>query len=66
MQAEAALGLRSAVISRYERLTKTLDQQLGLQPRAETRRLYRQLLGQDGPVDAHAVRLGVAANVDQT
>jgi DNA-binding SARP family transcriptional activator len=46
MQAEAALGLRSAIINRYEQLTKTLDEQLGLQPGAETRRVYRQLLSQ--------------------
>ena len=47
MQAEAALGLRSAVIHRYERLSEILEEQLGLQPHVETRRLYRQLLGQD-------------------
>ena len=47
MQAEAALGLRAAVMRRYERLGEILDEQLGLQPHVETRRLYRQLLGQD-------------------
>jgi DNA-binding SARP family transcriptional activator len=47
MQAEAALGLRSAVISRYDNLRHLLDQQLGLQPHRETRTLYRQLLSQD-------------------
>ena len=47
MQAEAALGLRKAVVHRYERLSETLGQQLGLQPHVETRRLYRQLLSQD-------------------
>ena len=47
MQAEAALGLRSAVISRYDSLHQLLDQQLGLQPHRETRTLYRQLLSQD-------------------
>lgn len=47
MQAEAALGLRKAVVHRYERLSEILGEQLGLQPHVETRRLYRQLLGQD-------------------
>jgi DNA-binding SARP family transcriptional activator len=47
MQAEAALGLRIAVVHRYERLSEILGEQLGLQPHVETRRLYRQLLGQD-------------------
>jgi DNA-binding SARP family transcriptional activator len=59
MQAEAALGLRSSVINRYEQLTKALDEQLGLQPAVETRRLYRQLLSQeaaDCPTVSSAVR----------
>ncbi len=47
MQAEATLGLRSAVINRYDNLRQLLDQQLGLQPHRETRTLYRQLLSQD-------------------
>ena len=47
MQAEAALGLRKAVVHRYERLSEILGEELGLQPHVETRRLYRQLLGQD-------------------
>jgi DNA-binding SARP family transcriptional activator len=47
MQAEAALGLRSAVINRYEGLRQLLADQLGLQPHRQTRSLYRQLLGQD-------------------
>jgi DNA-binding SARP family transcriptional activator len=47
MQSEAALGLRKAVVDRYERLSEILGEQLGLQPHVETRRLYRQLLGQD-------------------
>ncbi len=47
MRAEATLGLRMAVIGRYERLSGILEEQLGLQPHLETRRLYRQLLGQD-------------------
>jgi DNA-binding SARP family transcriptional activator len=51
MQAEAALGLRAAVMRRYERLGEVLEEQLGLQPHVETRRLYRQLLGQDHEQD---------------
>lgn len=51
MQAEAALGLRKAVIARYEKLSEILEEQLGLQPHVETRRLYRQLLGQDHESD---------------
>jgi DNA-binding SARP family transcriptional activator len=47
MQAEAALGLRKAVVHRYERLSEILEEQLGLRPHVETRRLYRELLGQD-------------------
>lgn len=47
MQAEAALGLRSAVINRFQQLSHLLDEQLGLQPHRETRVLYRQLLSQD-------------------
>lgn len=52
MQAEAALGLRAAVIGRYDKLSEILEEQLGLQPHAETRRLYRRLLGQDQNQDA--------------
>jgi len=47
MQAEASLGLRRAVVHRYERLGEILGEELGLEPHVETRRLYRQLLGQD-------------------
>lgn len=47
MQAEAALGLRSAIITRYENLNNLLEERLGLQPHRETRRVFRQLLGQD-------------------
>jgi DNA-binding SARP family transcriptional activator len=47
MEAEAELGLRRAVITRYEGLSQILGEQLGLQPQRETRRLYRKLLGQD-------------------
>ena len=58
MQAEASLGLRKAVVRRYERLGEILGEELGLEPHVETRRLYRQLLGQDHEHDplpaAHA------------
>jgi DNA-binding SARP family transcriptional activator len=46
MKAESALGLREALTRRYERLRALLDDQLGLQPEAETRTLYHQALGQ--------------------
>jgi len=51
MQAEATLGLRTAVIARYEKLSEILEEQLGLRPHVETRQLYRQLLGQDHDED---------------
>jgi DNA-binding SARP family transcriptional activator len=47
MRAEAALGLREAVIERYEGLSHELDAKLGLEPERETRLLYRRLLSQD-------------------
>ncbi|HLW16750.1 MAG TPA: bacterial transcriptional activator domain-containing protein, partial [Actinomycetota bacterium] len=47
MQAEGALGLRTAIIKRYEQLNELLDEQLGLRPDSDTRLLYRQLLTQD-------------------
>lgn len=46
LQAEHALGMRESVTRRYRELTRTLDEQLGLQPSQETRTIYRQLLGQ--------------------
>lgn len=46
LEAEHALGLRESVARRYRQLTRTLDEQLGLQPSQETRHLYRRLLGQ--------------------
>jgi DNA-binding SARP family transcriptional activator len=46
LQAEHALGLRESVTRRYRELTRTLEEQLGLQPSQETRTIYRQLLGQ--------------------
>jgi len=51
MEAEAALGHRSAVIRRYDALRELLEDQLGLQPHHETRRLYRDLLSQGGVQD---------------
>jgi DNA-binding SARP family transcriptional activator len=50
MEVEAALGLREAVIARYEGLQHELDTNLGLEPERETRRLYRRLLSQDAGV----------------
>jgi DNA-binding SARP family transcriptional activator len=48
--AEAALGRRQAVIERYDRLRRDLDECLGLEPNRETKRLYRRLLAQDTAV----------------
>jgi DNA-binding SARP family transcriptional activator len=47
MRAEAALGLREAIVERYEGLRRELDAKLGLEPERETRQLYRRLLSQD-------------------
>jgi DNA-binding SARP family transcriptional activator len=46
LEAEASLGMRSAVEDRYGILQTLLDERLGLEPDGETRALYRQLLGQ--------------------
>jgi DNA-binding SARP family transcriptional activator len=46
LQAEHALGMRESITKRYDELTHSLDEQLGLQPTRETRVMYRQLLGQ--------------------
>jgi hypothetical protein len=40
------LGLRESIARRYDELTRSLDEQLGLEPARETRLVYRQLLGQ--------------------
>jgi DNA-binding SARP family transcriptional activator len=48
MEAEAALGHRDAIVERYERLCRDLDEQYGLGPSRETKQLYRRLLSQDG------------------
>lgn len=47
LEAEAALGLRKAVLERYETLRRLLEKRLGLEPQKETRALGRQLLGQE-------------------
>jgi DNA-binding SARP family transcriptional activator len=47
IEAEAALGRREAVVERYERLRRNLDDQFGLEPSRDTKILYRRLLGQD-------------------
>ncbi len=46
LQAEQALGQREGITRRYDELTQTLDEQLGLQPSLETRTIYRQSLAQ--------------------
>jgi len=38
--------LRESITRRYDDLTRSLDEQLGLEPARETRVIYRQLLGQ--------------------
>jgi DNA-binding SARP family transcriptional activator len=53
MRAEAALGLREAIIERYESLRLELDTKLGLEPERETRLLYRRLLSQDAGQISH-------------
>jgi DNA-binding SARP family transcriptional activator len=50
IEAEAALGRREAVVERYERLRRNLDDQFGLEPSRDTKILYRRLLGQDAPI----------------
>jgi DNA-binding SARP family transcriptional activator len=47
LEAEAQLGLRQAVLDRYETLRRLLDKRLGLKPQKETLALGRQLLGQE-------------------
>ena len=46
MDAEGALGNRQAVLDRYERLGRELDERLGLRPGREAKETYRRLLGQ--------------------
>jgi DNA-binding SARP family transcriptional activator len=47
MEAESALGRREAVVERYEQLRHELDEQFGLEPSRDLKRLYRRVLGQD-------------------
>ncbi|MHB8242225.1 MAG: AfsR/SARP family transcriptional regulator [Solirubrobacteraceae bacterium] len=46
LEAEHALGLRESITRRYADLSRSLDEQLGLEPTRETRVIYRRLLGQ--------------------
>ena len=46
MQADAALGRREAIVERYERLQRELDERFGLRPSSETKHLYRRLLSE--------------------
>ncbi len=43
---EAFSCLRESITRRYDELTRSLDEELGLEPARETRVMYRQLLGQ--------------------
>jgi DNA-binding SARP family transcriptional activator len=54
MEAEAALGRREAVVERYERLCRELDDQFGLEPSRATKVVYRALLSQDPAPSAGA------------
>ena len=47
IEAESALGRRKAVVERYERLARELDERFGLEPSRQTKQLYRRLLSQD-------------------
>lgn len=46
MQAEGALGNRQAILDRYDRLSRQLDERLGLKPGAHAKETYRRLLSQ--------------------
>jgi DNA-binding SARP family transcriptional activator len=46
-EASWRLALRESITRRYDELTRSLDEQLGLEPTRETRLMYRQLLGQN-------------------
>jgi LuxR family transcriptional regulator, maltose regulon positive regulatory protein len=48
MRAHAAQGRPQAVREQYETLRKLLRRELGVEPAAETRRAYEQLVGKDG------------------
>ncbi len=46
LQAEHALGLGESITRRYGELTRSLDEQLGLEPARETRAMFRRMLEQ--------------------
>jgi DNA-binding SARP family transcriptional activator len=46
VQAEGRLGLREAIIQRYQGFRRQLENDLGLEPEAATRARYDELLGQ--------------------
>lgn len=45
MQAYSALGNRAAIKEQYESLCRTLRKELNVEPVAETRKIYRELMG---------------------
>ena len=45
MRAHAAVGNRGAVKDQFEALKRLLENELGVEPSAETRKLYQQLIG---------------------
>jgi DNA-binding SARP family transcriptional activator len=47
LEAETALGRPEAVVERYERLCRDLEEQFGLEPSRNVKLLYRRLLSQD-------------------
>lgn len=49
MRAHAALGNRGAVKDQFEGLKKLLASELGVEPSAETKKLYQQLISDRGP-----------------
>ena len=57
MEAEAALGRREGVASRYECLRRDLDERFGLEPSRDTKNLHRRLLSQDPHPGSQAARL---------
>ena len=45
MRGHAAAGNRGAVKDQYETVKRLLEAELGVEPSAETKKLYRQLIG---------------------
>jgi DNA-binding SARP family transcriptional activator len=45
IKAHAAMGNRAAAKEHYDGLKRLLHQELGVEPSAETRKLYRELVG---------------------